>query len=424
MFMYPDLAFGGRCPFPERTGLVFSDDKGEIPWHQGPTDTLDNNMTFQGIFFERPCEGNLGWSYTIYPRILPEGYRSSPYYDFRAEPLGLTGTGMFSLILPKTGIDEKIHVLFSFDLSLMPEGSRGLWSYGEGRVEADLSQMDLMNSMYAVGKAQAIEEDGFGVYWFSEPPFDVRGIARRMLPIFRCERDFFEDPSAQFRVFLRRDPFEKSGGGSACPYAFISGYSAFGTGFDEERWFDVLIHELTHTWPSMVDRNTGEGTWFCEGATEYYCTLLPYWGGFRDAEATVRCINRKIIDGYLDNPYREMPNMDIARIEWQDLRAQTVPYGRGMLYLANTEAKLRKRGLGSILEIVRRYNIMDPMPVGAWEEFVFEKLGEEGLQDLNDMREGKIPVPEEDLFGPHIETVETTVTIDDAPVRSYEWRAR
>lgn len=149
-----------------------------------------------------------------------------------------------------------------------------------------------MITLYNTGMMHAVEEDGFGVYWFSEPNFDAESVARRMLPIFHYEKNYFGDGDAQFRVFLRRDPFVNSNGGSACPYAFISGYSAYG-GADPERWFNTLLHEMTHTWPSMTDFNVGEGTWFSEGGTEYYCTILPYKGGFVDAQFTVDRLNER-----------------------------------------------------------------------------------------------------------------------------------
>ena len=155
----------------------------------------------------------------------------------------------------------------------------------------------------------------------------------------------------------------------------------------------------------MEDQKTGDGTWFCEGATEFYCTMLPYWGGFVSADETSRKIHHKISEQYLNNPYRETSNEEISRIQWQDLRAQHVPYGRGMLYVAMTEYKLKKAGKGIILELVSQHNIVSPMTLQEWKDFVFEKLGKEGLEDYKKMEEGKIlsPIPD-DLFDADIQT--------------------
>ncbi len=420
---FPDLAFGGLCPFPDTVDLKVEDEAGKVPFITKPCASISTQATFKGLYFERKPEGTVRWSYTVLPRVLPEGYRSSPYYDFRAEPLGLNGSAMFSFILPATDMATPMQVHLEWDLSRMPEGARGIWSFGEGPVDIVLTQYQLMLSLFNTGLMESVEKDGFGVYWFSQPDFDIKGIAEKVLPIYLCEKQYFGDDRSEFRVFLRRDPFEFSGGGSACPYAFITGYSAFGNN-DADGLYRNMMHEMTHTWPSMVDLKVGEGTWFTEGATEYYCTKIPYEAGFLDAEFTAESLNNKIGFRYLDNPFREVPNDELPAIQWKERRAQTVPYGRGMYYLANLEAKLKSRGLGSIDEIVKKHNIMNPMTAGEWETFVREKLGDEGIQDFEDMKAGKLLPPQPDLFGPDIITVEKTVEINGKEMVSYYWKAR
>ena len=391
---FPEQGFGGLCPFPEYEDLVLEDEAGEIPFHIREVPSWYSAITYRGIFAEREIRGALRWSYRLFPRILPEGYRSSPYYDFRNEPYGLNGSGFFAFILPgaQAAFETKLH----WDMSAMPEGARAVWTYGEGDVERVMTPYQIGFSLFQVGVMHAVENGDFGVYWFMEPEFDAASVARRLLPIFSYMKQYFQDEKAGFKVFLRRDPFEVSGGGSACPYTFISGYSAFG-GMNPDKWFNTLIHEMTHTWPCMDDMQVGTGTWFTEGCTEYYCTLLPYRGGFLDAEYTAARINEKITGRYYHNVYRETSNMEIARIQWQDRRGQVVPYGRGFLYLANVEAKLRKANRGSIDEIVLQHN---------W------------------MTAGKLLIPEENLFGPEFETVEETCDLEGKEVISYHWKAR
>lgn len=415
---YSDQAFGGLCPFPDYSDFLLCDEEGAVPYRLDEAPTSYSAATFKGFYTQRPLSGKVRWSYRMMPRILPEGYRSSPYYDFRAEPLGLNGSGMFAFILPVT--TQTVSVQLDWDMSEMPEGTRGIWSYGEGTVKKDLTPWQIRLSLFNVGKMQAFEHEDFGVYWFSEPYFDARATAEKLYPIFQNMKAYFGDHDSSFRVFLRRDPFKISGGGSACPYAFISGYSAFG-GMDADHWFNVLIHEMTHTWPSMQDYRVGEGTWFSEGCTEFYCTMLPYRAGLLDVDFTVRCINEKIRDRYLSNVYREMPNDKIPDVQWKDRRAQTVPYGRGFLYLANTDFKLRSQNKGSIDDIVRKHSIMNPMSVQEWTDFVRERLGEKGLQDFKDMIGGKLVVPVDGLFGPEIITVKDEIELDGKKVISYHW---
>lgn len=101
-----------------------------------------------------------------------------------------------------------------------------------------------------------------------------------------------------------------------------------------------------------------------------------------------------------------------------------MPYGRGFLYLANLEAKLKRLGKGSIDELVRKHSIIRPVTPKEWEDFVVEKLGDEGLRDFEDMKAGKIPVLEADLFGSDIVTVPHEIELNGKIEQSYHWEVR
>ena len=419
---YPALAYGGRCPFAEYEIVSISDENGSVRCHLDDIPCFYDSADCKGIFLERPVSGTLRWTTRLFPRVLPEGYQSSPYFDFRAEPLGLNGCGLFAFLLPDTG-DTPLSVHFDWDLSEMPKGARGIWSYGEGPVDIVLTSWQVRMTLFNTGVMHSNERGGLGVYWFSDPPVDVDAIAGRLYPIYQYMKDYFHDTESCFRVFLRRDPFERSGGGSACPYSFISGYSAFG-GIDEESWFNVLIHEMTHTWPSMEDSEEEDTAWFSEGCTEFYSTLLPYRGGFLDADVTARAINEKITGCYLNNPYRLTPNRQLPQIQWQDIRAQKIPYGRGFLYLANVDARLRRLKRGSIDDFVSRYSILKPALQDEWIRFVQDRLGESGVREFRDMADGKLVIPEEGLFGADILTVQDEITLDGKQTVSWHWEAR
>ncbi len=416
---YPDQAFGGRVPFPVYENLELRDDLGQVPYAVDNSPTLSTHMTYKGIFVQRELQGDLHWSYRIYPRILPEHYASSPYYDFRNEPFGLNGSGYFAFILPNCR--EQLEVTLRWDMYDMPKDARAIWSYGEGNVTRKLSSQDVASTMFQVGVMNAVENDSMGVYWFGNPEFDIASVARRMMPIFDNMKEFFKDTDARFRVFLRRDPFKRSGGGSACQYAFISGYSAFGS-VDLDQWFRVLVHEVVHTWIHMEGENEESVTWFNEGATEYYCTMIPYWGGYLDAKYTASVINDKV-NPYYHNIYREMPNEEIVGIQWKDLRAQVVPYGRGFLYLAKVEAQLKRAQKGSIQDIVVGADGILPLTTQKWKEFIEERLGAEGLCEYEAMKAGKLLLPEPGMFGNEFEVIEKEIELEGKQTIAYQWKA-
>ena len=417
---YPNQAFGGRVPFPDYTNLILYDELGEIPYYVDDTPTINYHMTYKGIYVKRNLAGMLSWKYRIFPRILPEKYSSSPYYDFRNEPFGLNGSGYFAFILPNC--EEELNVTLNWDLSWMPQDARAIWSYGEGDVSRKLKAQEVAHTMFQVGVMNAVENDSFGVYWFGNPDFDIASVARKIMPIFDYMKDFFKNSEANFKVFLRRDPFKNSGGGSACPYAFISGYSAWGK-VDLDQWFNVLVHEMVHTWIHMEGGDNENVTWFNEGATEYYCTMIPFWGGFLDAEYIASVINDKV-NPYYHNIYRDTDNQEIVKIQWQDLRAQVIPYGRGFLYLASVEAKLRKANKGSINDIIVSSTDMPVLTVERWKIFIKEKLGDSGLADFEDMKAGKLIIPESNLFGEEFEMIEKQIELDGRKTVAYQWKVK
>lgn len=420
---YADKGFGGIIPFPEYDEFYLSDDRGDLAYTliDSPNSMRNGTVLFKDILFEREAYGTVRWGYRALPRVLPENYRSSPYFDFRSEPNGMNGIGFFSFMLPKAG--TKFHASVHWDMSEMPEGARGVFWCAADDFEIDTDTMEFMMGYYAVGLMNAVEDQSFGVYWFGETSFDAAALAAKLSALFHVFAEFFHDKNAVYRIFLRRDPFEASGGGTAGTRSFISGYSATGD-VDMEQWYATLAHEILHNWPEMNDDNYGEGTWYNEGCAEYYSTLLPLRAGLTKPEYAAKQINDKVAFRYLDNPYREVSNMDIAEVQWKDRRAQTVPYGRGCLYLANTDAELKRLNKGSIDDFISIHNKYNPITEEDWTAFIRERLGEDGIQKFENMKAGNLFAPAPDAFDGQFDCQAVDVELDGKHAKSYRWTVR
>lgn len=419
---YPDQAYGGAVPFADYHDLQVTDDAGVVPFEVKPAHSRSTDMIYQGIYFQRAVHGTIKWSYYLTPRVLPVGYRSSPYYDFRSEPGGINGCGLFAFIMPNT--EEKLQVSLHWELAEMPANARALWSYGEGDIEKVLTPYEVAFSLFNVGVMNSRENDSFGIYWYGELAADVDYAFDKLSQIFDYMKRYFHDDDSVFRVFLRRDPFEHSGGGSACKYAFISGYSAQKP-IELEEWIKVLIHEITHTWPAMDDTTVGQGTWFEEGCTEYYCTVLPARAGLVSPEFTVEQINEATQDRYYKNVHRNLPADKIPKIQWQDRRAQPVPYGRGMVYLGNVDQELRQSGQGSLDDFVVKFIKKTDPTVEDWQSFIQERLGKKGLQEFEEMMAGKTVIPLANIFGKQFRAVEYSTTNEDGiEITAYRWQLK
>ena len=415
LLCFPASGFSGRIPFATCQNLQCRDNEGPLSF--AVSDMRDEGpLSYKKLKFERKVAGTLICSYDAYPRELPENYRSCPYFDFRSEELGATGSGLFLLILPEDK-NQIYEVSTRWILDDLPRGYGAGFNFKEDIV-ADLKTIRF--SFFMVGKMHRIASASADFRWLKDPAgFDMRALAEKTTSIFDAMKAYFNDSESTFTIFIRRDPFPLSGGGTACPYAFISGYSTQGT-TDIRRWENVLVHEMAHTWLKMGASVSGFPlTWFIEGSVEYYSAFVPYRAGFYDKEYMCWLINNKATERYYSKKYRTCSEKEIAEIQWKDMEAQTVPYGKGFMYLSLIDYKLRRknRSLDSI--IIGKYHCQ--LTEQNWLDFIEEEFGPDGIREYYDMLNGKLIVPPEDIFeGFCCEAFETD--IDGQTSLSYRWK--
>src|SRR5690606_11773008 len=116
------------------------------------------------------------------------------------------GAGVY--FLPVLAGEGPRKVLLDWNLAQAPEGTRGVWSLGEGHQETVTSTQTLPFSYYAVGKirSSADSDDMFGFHWLSEPDFDVEKVAGETHRIYQGMAEFFGEKDQPYRVFVRLNP--------------------------------------------------------------------------------------------------------------------------------------------------------------------------------------------------------------------------
>ena len=130
----------------------------------------------------------------------------------------------------------------------------------------------------------------------------------------------------------------------------------------------LLAHEMAHTWPAMQGEH-GDTAWYSEGAAEYYSTVLSFRAGAISVDRLLKTFNERA-DAYYSNPYVAASNPEAAKKFWTDPVAQTVPYGRGWLYLQKTDASVRtasqgRRSLDDVVKAMRQRQVADK-PYGIY----------------------------------------------------------
>ena len=406
-----------RIPFCPMDGLVLSDDAGELPFTVEDGDAEMSFIYRSFIIPQRDAVGDVHVSWHVTPRVQPEGYRSSPYFDLVAEKGGVQGSGTTFLLHP-ADIDGEADVSISWDLSALPEGCHGVWTFGNGDASRHMSLQDLLFSVFMTGKVNCAEDGHAGFYWFDELPFSAEEASEQINQMFDYMAKMFHDKGDCYRVFTRHNHFP-GGGGTAFARSYIYGYGA-----DEkvelEELRDLLAHEMTHNWPTMVDEPAGLGTWYLEGSAEYYSTIVPMEMGLCSLEHTAKVINSKA-GSYFRNPCHDLSNLELGKIYWEDRRCQRVPYSRGVLFLSNVDARIRRATNGEKTLLDAELALLEMEKATAMPQDFLDAVrkisGIDLADDYEQMCAGGVPdclVPDPDAFGGHFEARPVRVQANNA----------
>ncbi len=406
-----------KIPFCPVDTPCYSDAKGAIPVEvrKGEAEMSFVYREFTRVL--RNTEGEVTVSYRITPRVQPEGYRSSPYFDLVAEKGGANGSGTtFLYHLPDW--EKPFDFSLSWDLSGLPEGCRAVWTRGCGNVSRkDTTGSDLLFSAFMVGKIHAVEQGPAGFYWFNTLPFDAEKGAEQITLLFNYMSKMFHDKGGDYRVFTRHNHFPGSGG-TAFPRSYIYGY-----GKDDAVTIEdlqaLLAHEMVHNWPTMLDNPAGTGTWYVEGSAEYYSTVVPMEMGLCSLQKTAEVINEKA-GSYYNNPMNGLSNMELGKLYWEDRRCQRLPYARGILYLSNLDAAIRRKtnGAHTLLDIeLELLKIPQPTP----EDFLrvgSEIAGFDLRPGYEEMCRGGMIIPDPEAFGGHFTITPCKMRLNNAQHRA------
>lgn len=397
------------------------DEKGEVE----VTSTISEPYPYkyQHYQLKRDLSGTVSVHYVVHPRPLLPGDRCAPYVDFRCEEGGGTSAG--SAFLADFGSLEGETTL-SWDFSHMPEGSRGICAFGEGDVTLSAGPGLFRDCYYSIGAVKSITEGDFGVYWISEPNFDVEVIAKYTQMLFGGMQSFFHDRESVYRIFVRKDPYTHSGG-SAMARCYMFGWNDTEP-VSLENKKSILAHEMVHNWPHLTDSESEITSWYSEGTADYYSMILPLRLGLITTKEARREI-QTMTDSYYTNPTRHLSDSEAAGICWQDWRAQKLPYGRGLLFLSNTDVKIRQAtdGVRSIDDVV--LSILEKRNQGIAQgnkdflDIVREISSVDVTEDFEIMRSGGDFAPLSGGFDGHFRVIPKEMQEDgtDEMVTSYQW---
>jgi predicted metalloprotease with PDZ domain len=186
---------------------------------------------------------------------------------------------------------------------------------------------------------------------------------------------------------------------------------------DEASIYETVAHELVHEWLHL-DGPAEEVTWFVEGAADYYSLVLPLRDGMLDEEAFLLAINLEARECYA-NPRRNLPLRQAQELFFSDFLAHRLPYARGMFYLVDLDARLRRATSGHqcvddvVRDVLRSRRAGERVGLEQWCARVQEVLTDAEMPILDSLVFSGAGRPGKDCFGPRFEMATVQVPVLD-----------
>jgi predicted metalloprotease with PDZ domain len=368
---------------------------------------------------ERAGVGDVEVSYLARPDTA-EPRPATPPLELRREGTGLSGALKCFLLLPVGHPDATFELRWEPPLGVRPaEGWLAVTSLGEGDgADGELAGRGLerLGDTYVMcGQlAAGHHRDGqMSTWWLTPPGLDVEAFGRRLGTTYDVMTRAFDAPAHPYRVFLRSHPHQGANG-SAHPASFVMATNP-DQPLEEAKIFELVAHELVHEWLHL-DGPRDEITWFVEGAADYYSLVLPLRAGLIEDDAFLRAVNQEARTCYA-NPRRGLTLHEAEHVFFTDFMAHWLPYGRGMFYLADLDARLRaatseRHSVDDIVrDVVRRRRDGERVGVGGWCDLVDEIVPGVERQALEELAFTGVRRPGPGTFGPRFELTEVLAPV-------------
>lgn len=402
--------------------LRVTDDQGEVPMTARDREKTEGTVDAdtQGQIREwvasRETRGVLTVRYSVPANAVLPPRGPAPPIGFSMENGGFSGTS--SMFLPQPPGDQRYRLKLHWDLSGLAKNAIGVSSLGVGDVVTPvaLSRDERETVFFMAGHIGVANPgksaDGFVGAWQGRPAFDAADMLNWTGHLYGKFRQFFgaSDPGA-YSVFLRNNPIN-AGGGAALYRSFVATFGT-GPGTSLEDLKFVLSHEMFHTFQPTITVPDGlDSSWFTEGSAVLYQGRLPLRFGMIGSKAYLANLNF-FVGRYYTSIMADQPNAEIAKRFWADTRIRTLPYDRGMLYLAGVDAAIRRashgtRSLDDIqLEMLAAERGGHANSNDDWEAMLTREVGPDSVKDFRAFLSGNIVLPPSDAFGPCFRRVTT-----------------
>ncbi|KAL2884264.1 hypothetical protein SGCOL_000204 [Colletotrichum sp. CLE4] len=392
VFLYNRRDNGTGAPSHEYhlSSIKAYDSQGHFPINivDNPSDA--NLREWHGL---RNTEGDLSLHLHVQPiQVTAKDHRRSIVplgLDFgRAELLedqgGLMGAGKW--FIPRPAADPEIlyRITVQWDTSSSPQGTRAVWSHGEGPepVTKEGTVDMLLDSVYMVGPVQSFparvdamtgdaSPNAGSTFWFGKLPTNLEKLSEYSSKIFPNISAFFRDPRGSYRAFIRK--VLNGFGGTGFQASSLIEYDSQAEGVSDFDLVRLFNHLMVRSWARLGPQDNGsEAEWFskglalnfplapiqdhltnsCVGLSQMYTIFFPYRFGQRGPDYF-----RATLNGFL-SAYYTSPRLT-ARLSQVQVSAQvdsytaSIPYNRGWIYMLKMDCYTRRASVQTEAGVLR-----------------------------------------------------------------------
>lgn len=391
-----------------------TDDLGSLPII---AKTQEFDSTYEWIV-QRDTSGEITFPFVATPATNGVFFCQGKAIDLRSDYGGLIGSGFSFIPIPRG--DRVFDIAVEWNLLDAPEGTRAVWTFGEGpgRINRTGPASILSNSVYMVGAINSNppekKSDQYGYYWFGTLPSNI-AVIRDIHKAFLVKvSEFFNEtpsPDKSYRHFVRNNGSSKSFGGTSFDCSHIFDYDDQIAQVQDYDLIRRMAYEMVHKYLGPPITEPGIDFLF-EGIKHALSIYLPFRppNQFRTGEyfqATLSMLCMK----YYTSPYLQLPQPELLKSASQNDRYAIEHVGtRAWAFVIGTDFAARKlapktkppqRPIEDLAIKRLAVNKRDGKPYGIneWIDFLTPLMGEDARERYEYMCSGNPILLPVEVFG-------------------------
>ncbi|KAE8451031.1 hypothetical protein EG329_004703 [Mollisiaceae sp. DMI_Dod_QoI] len=388
-----------------------SDDAGPLPL-QTKISNQDSSVYWLA---GRKTSGNVSLKYRTVPVPNTGSKNISKAVGLYTDQGGLLASGLAFVATPPG--DKIYHSTVEWDLSQAPDGTRAVWTFGEGPgpIEKVGPSSILTETVYMIGPMNSNPpssnpgsiSDYYGYFWFGDLPPNVAVIKDLHYEFLLKVTEFFEvsvSADNPYRSFALDTGLSKSFGGTSFLRSQIFTYDDQISQAEDYDLVRRMAYEMSHLYlgPPVTRKDMD---WLYEGIKNCLSIYMPFRNGFRTGhyfQATINVLCLRYYTSPLINvPFEELlklvPKSSAAR-EHLEARAWAFVVGTDLRARRMSELKRPIEDLG-IKPLSKMRASGKPYGIEQWIDLLDPLMGEELKQRYEDFVAGRTILLDVGLFG-------------------------